>query len=169
MFKRIVEICDYFHQFSLALKPNLRFQASPLCTLSFISCCSIFKDHHASSLNFFQEARRRFTRDLDIIPYLGAFVKGFSKSFFNFFSNRSMFVEVRVDLTGSFEEVPFQGSSALIDLADLSFPSLYATFILYHIFWSLSRGFEKVFWVFSEPFRKQMLPFLTRLIYYIIS
>ena len=27
-----------------------RFQASPLCTLSFISCCSIFKDHLVSSL-----------------------------------------------------------------------------------------------------------------------
>ena len=56
-----------------------------------------------------------------------------------------MFVKVQVDLIGWFEEVPFQGSSAHIDDVNLSCPSLYATFILYHIFSSLSRGFEKSF------------------------
>ena len=64
-----------------------------------------------------------------------------------------MFVEVQVDLISWFEEVPFQGSSAHIDDINLSCPSLYATFILYHIFSSLSRGFEKVFKFFRRPSR----------------
>ena len=82
-----------------------------------------------------------------------------------------MFVEVQVDLIGWFEEVPFQGSSAHIDDVNLSFPSLYATFILYHIFSSLSRGFEKVFQVFFEALPEALASVLdtTFILYHILS
>ena len=81
-----------------------------------------------------------------------------------------MFVEVQVDLTSWFEEVPFQGSSAHIDDVNLSFPSLYATFILYHIFLSLSRGFEKVFQVFFEDLPEALASVLdaTFILYHIL-
>ena len=146
---------------------HLRIQASPLCTLSFISCCSIFKDHPVSF--FFQEARRRFTRDLDIIPYLGAFVKGFFKSFFNFFQATRCLSKFRLisslDLRRFlFKETQFS-SVMSISLA------LRFTRPLYYIisFRVCQEVFQKFFKFFSKPLQKLSLPFLTRLLYYIIS
>ena len=82
-----------------------------------------------------------------------------------------MLVEVQVDLIGWFEEVPFQGSSAHIDDVNLSCPSLYATFILYHIFSSLSRGFEKSFLSFFEALPEALASVLdaTFILYHILS
>ena len=77
-------------------------------------------------------------RDSYIISYFEAFVKGFCKSFLSFF-------EVLFFLNSMF--------ASLLLLAPVRFRlpfalSLDATFILYHIFLSLSRGFAKVFEVF---------------------
>ena len=110
MFKRIVEIwLSKFFALSLTCVFLFRF------VLSFISCCSIFKDHRLLAA---------CSCDLFIISHFLAFVKGFCKSFLSFFLKFFCFA------------VPWL--------------RLAATFILYHIFKRLSRGFEKVFWIFFQ-------------------
>ena len=151
MFKRIVEICDYsINSVQLQIPCLQGIWASPLCTLSFISCCSIFKDHLASSLNLSQEAHRRFTRDLDIIPYLGAFVKGFCKSFFNFFLSHSMFVEVWIGGIRLIQAVPFfQGSANHIRNFPLTRFFTRDLYIIPYLFEFVKRFFKKTWSIFE--------------------
>lgn len=146
---------------------HLRIQASPLCTLSFISCCSIFKDHPVSF--FFQEAHRRFTRDLDIIPYLGAFVKGFFKSFFNFFQATRCLSKFGLISSLDLRRFLFK-ETQLSSVMSISL-ALRFTRPLYYIISSrvCQEVLKKFFKFFSKTFQKLSLPFLTRLLYYIIS
>ena len=86
------------------------------------------------------QLRELFAISLFIISHSLSFVKGFCKTFFKFFEE--------VLVSNFFAE-------ALQPFTDLRFfatASLSAACILYHIGLRLSRGFRKLFEVFSKPF-----------------
>lgn len=81
-----------------------------------------------------------------------------------------MFVEVRVDLIGWFEEVPFlrklYSHRRCQSLSPFALRDLY---IISYLFEFVKRFFKSFFKFFSKPFQKLLLLFLTRPLYYIIS
>ena len=117
-FVRVQKNCRDFLQVSfVSVAPSSL--GAPHCTFLSISCCSIFKDHSYQVFLLILS----LTRDLYIISYLEALVKGFCESFLSFFRTRLLF----------------------------NFGRFWLTLILYHIFNRLSRGFVKVFWTFLNP------------------
>ena len=135
----------------------------------FIFHLLLFNFQGPSGKLFFQEAHRRFTRDLDIIPYLRAFVKGFFKSFFNFFRATRCLSKFRLIL--SVDLMRFLFKEALLSSTMSNSLALRFTRPLYYIisFRVCQEVLQKFFKFFSKPFQKLSLPFLTRLLYYIIS
>ena len=118
-FVRVQKNCRDFLQVSfVSVAPNSL--GAPHCTFLSISCCSIFKDHSYQVFLLILS----LTRDLYIISYLEAFVKGFFKRFLSFFRTRLLF----------------------------SLRSLLADLDIVSYFQSLVKGFcESFFALFSNP------------------
>ena len=143
-FVRVQKNCRDFLQVSfVSVSPILI--SVPHCTFLSISCCSIFKDHSYQVFLLILS----LTRDLYIISYLEALVKGVSKVF-KFFSNSLAF---RFGLLRPFGR-------------------FWLTLILYHIFDRLSRSFAKVFSDFFQPPARRLrladslysIPYLFRIV-----
>ena len=146
---------------------HLRFQASPLCTLSFISCCSIFKDHPVSF--FLSRSSPSLHTRLRYYTISRSVCQGVFQKFFNFFQATRCLSKFR--LISSLDLRRFLFKEALLSSAMSISLALRFTRPLYYIISSrvCQEVFQKFFKFFSNTFQKLSLPFLTRLLYYIIS
>ena len=119
----------------------------------FIFHLLLFNFQGPSSKLFFQEAHRRFARDLDIIPYLGAFVKGVFKSFFNFFQATRCLSKFRLILSVDLRRFLFE-ETQLTSTMSISL-ALRFTRPLYYIisFRVCQEVFQKFLSFFRSPSR----------------
>ena len=146
---------------------HLRFQASPLCTLSFISCCSIFKDHPVS---FSFKKLTVASHATQILYHISERLsRGFSKVFQLFFQATRCLSKFRLILSVNLRRFLFK-EAQLTSTMSISL-ALRFTRPLYYIISSrvCQVVLKKFFKFFSKTFQKLSLPFLTRLLYYIIS